>query len=377
MLKSPIKLGLFFEKSHDRLPTELILIDLLHEYFECSTFDASKLYDKGYVDAFISEHDILLPHLFSIRAASLSKKWGDYRYYTPNYRELITKGARVLEILKDTQKPICCFNIRSDWYPETRAFWECIPQNAYIFGGMQKGYINPHPLEREFFFDDMEINPTLGNEYFDDDKIIPIRHVLSNDELTPRRINKRYDLSVLGVFYARRKFVYEQAKTFKIKLYRAWLLHRLRKALNRHHKRSYWSNRLLNALFNDALRRSRISYTDGSHLDMFVRKYLEIPANHSLLLCAPLMRMEDYGFIENVNYIRCDMQHLQQQLNDILAHQSRYNSIVQAGFDMVCAHYNPQKVASQLQTIFSQIANHSFKGCYYDKGELCLGTRDA
>lgn len=72
--------------------------------------------------AFIDENDILLPHLFSIRAASHSKKWGDYRYYTPNYRELIIHGARVLEILHDCNKPVCCFNVRSDWYPETQAF---------------------------------------------------------------------------------------------------------------------------------------------------------------------------------------------------------------------------------------------------------------
>lgn len=368
-------LGLFFEKSFDRLPTELVLIDMLHAHFHCNVFDASKLHDNGYVRAFIDENDILLPHLFSIRAASHSKKWGDYRYYTPNYRELIIHGARVLEILHDCSKPVCCFNVRSDWYPETKAFWEAIPKNAYIFGGIQRAYINETP-EPEFFFGDMDINPTLGNSYFDDSRIIPIRHVLSDKELHVSVRRKNYDFSVLGVFYARRKSVYESAKKMrKIRLYNPWLLHKLRKALNRHHKRSYWSNALLNMLFNDALRRSRVSYTDGSHLDIFVRKYLEIPANHALLLCAPFCGMQDFGFVENVHYVRCDEEHLAEQLPDLLADSARCETIVQNSLALVKEFFCPAKVAAQLLTLFSQMSEGSFAGCYYDKGELCFGKR--
>lgn len=369
-----ISLGLFFEKSFDRLPTELLLIDLLHENFECNIFDSSKLHDNGYVQDFIATNDVLLPHLFSIRAASHSKKWGDYRYYTPNYRELIIHGARVLEILHDCKKPVCCFNVRSDWYPETKAFWEVIPKNAIIFGGIQRGYINESP-EFEFFFNDMEINPTLGNSYFDDSRIIPIRHLLGNNELNARTRRKSYDFSVLGVFYARRKYVFESAKRLhKIRLYRPWLLHKLRKALNRHHKRSYWSNALLNVLFNDALRRSKISYTDGSHLDIFVRKYLEIPANRALLLCAPFAGMRNFGFVENIHYVRADEEHIGEQLADLLADKPRTETIVQNSFALVQEFYSPAKVATQLQTLFAQIASGTFVGCYYNKGELVFGA---
>lgn len=94
--------------------------------------------------------------------------------------------------------------------PKRKPF-EIYPPQAYIFGGIQRGYINETP-EPEFFFGDMDINPTLGNSYFDDSRIIPIRHVLSDKELNVSVRRKNYDFSVLGVFYARRKFVYESAK---------------------------------------------------------------------------------------------------------------------------------------------------------------------
>ncbi|RAX57514.1 hypothetical protein CCZ01_05905 [Helicobacter monodelphidis] len=366
---SHIKLGLFFEKIHDRLPTELIFIDILKEQFECQIFDSRYLYDQKYCQEFIQENDILLPHLFSLRVASNSKKCGHYEYYSENYRQLILQGMRIIEILSDIQKPVCCLNLRSDWYSETENFWELIPKNWYLLGGIQRGYLNENP-QQEFFFNDMEINITLGNQYFSDNQIIPIRHLLSDEEISTKRIPKKYDFSVLGVFYARRKRIYQKAKTLPIRMYRIWFLHRLRKMLNRYHKRYYWSNSLLNYFFNQALRHSIISYTDGSELDMFIRKYLEIPSSYALLLCHPLARMDDYGFIENQHYIVCDEEHLGEQLQWLLNDHQMREKIVHQSFEMVSQKYSEAKVISQLKDLFSLLKENRFYGCYYQKGEL-------
>jgi hypothetical protein len=54
-------------------------------------------------------------------------------------------------------------------------------------------------------------------------------------------------------------------------------------------------NRLINS--------SKFTYVDGSYLNYFVRKYLEVTVSGSMLVCAPTDALNMYGFIENKNYI--------------------------------------------------------------------------
>ena len=54
-------------------------------------------------------------------------------------------------------------------------------------------------------------------------------------------------------------------------------------------------NRLINS--------SKFTYVDGSHLDYFVRKYLEVTVSGSMLVCAPTNALNMYGFITNKHFI--------------------------------------------------------------------------
>ncbi len=368
-----IKLGIFFEKTQNRNPTENIFIDILYENFECELFDASRIDDSKYVKEFIRRNDIFLPHLFLFRYASNSPKKGNYPYYSENYNRLIENGKKVISFLSKIDKPVCCFNLRSDWYPETEKFWQIIPSHFYIIGGIQKGYLNYSP-EEDVFFSKMNIRPDLGNKYFSDDKLIPFRHIISSKELLKKEIKKKYDFSVLGVLYKRRKEILELAKK-RYKVYNPALLLRLRKMLNSFNKKYHFSNKLMNYLFQQALAKSKISYTDGSTLDLFVRKYLEIPAKKALLLCHPFAGMEDYGFIENIHYVSCNKENFYDKMDNLLSNSKLRNEIIENAFNLVKEKFTEEYTAKKLIEIFSAMKEGNFKKCYYKKGEMIVETK--
>jgi len=365
-----IKLGLFFERTQNRNPTENVFIDMLYNNFECEVFDAKRINDNKYISEFLKRNDIFLPHLFLFRYASKSKKIGNFPYYSENYNKLIENGAKIIDFLEKSGKPVCCFNLRSDWYAESENFWKTIPKRFYIIGGFKKGYINNNP-EKDIFFSKININPSLGNKYFEDDKIIPYTHILSSDEFLNKNVHKKYDVSVLGVLYKRRREILEMAR-LKYNVYNPALILRLRKMLNSFNKKYHFSNKLLNYLFKRGLAYSKISYTDGSTLDLFVRKFLEIPSQKTLLLCHPFAGMEDYGFIENVHYVSCNKDNFYDKVDNLLINDKLRNEIIENAFNLVKEKFTEKYLGKKFKEIFTRMKEDNFHRCYYKKGEMIV-----
>ena len=372
-----LRLGLFFEKTQNRNPTENIFIEILFQNFHCTVFDASKIDDYEYTQNFIDNNDIFLPHLFLFRFASKSKKIGNYPFYSQNYNSLIENGEKIIDLLSTISKPVCCLFLRSDWYCESEAFWNCIPKHFFLIGGMQKGFINTTP-DKDVFFGKIDINIELGNDRFPDEKLIPIRHLLSNREIQKfSSIKKKYDFSVLGVLYTRRKAIYESIKKSSLyKVYNPKFLLRLRNIFNSLNKKYFFTNRILNYLFNKALAQSKISYTDGTMLNYFIRKYLEIPATNTLLICEPLERMEDYGFIENIHYVSCTPENVTDKVNFLLNNEDKMLEIIKNARQLVKDKYTETYIKIKLQELFDAMHNQNFVKSYYKNGDLIIETNN-
>lgn len=60
---------------------------------------------------------------------------------------------------------------------------------------------------------------------------------------------------------------------------------------------------LYQLLFKYNIFQSKLSFTDGSQADVFVRKFLEIPASRTILVSKPTQWFEDIGFKDQVNFI--------------------------------------------------------------------------
>ncbi len=162
-----------------------------------------------------------------------------------------------------------------------------------------------------------------------------------------------------------------------IKLYNQALLLRLRKIFNRFNKRKYqFNHKILSYLFKRALCKSYISYTDGSELDMFVRKYLEIPSCKSLLYCDPFLDMENYGFIDGVNYIKRDPLHTQEQILSLLKDKAKLKEVSFNGFNLMKQNFTLSSTKPILSSTLLSISNGSFTSLDWKEGKLLLEIND-
>jgi hypothetical protein len=357
-----MKLGLFFEYTKNRNNTEKVFIDIFKEEFETSffTIDNSKKLDTQ-IRSFIDSNELLIMHLYSfVYFDKFAKKKINIEYFSDNFKAIIQNHTKILEIAKESKKPILILFTRSDWYNHSSFFWELIPKNAYLLGGFKKGYINENP-SNDFIFEKFGKNITLGNEYISDNKIIPLHHVLDEYEFKSKPSVKKYDISVLGVLYNRRRKVYDKLTNNRnINLYNPKVLLRLRKLLNSFDKRQFGFNHMiLSYLFKEAIKKSKLSYTDGSTLNMFVRKYIEIPALNTLLFCEPFMKMNDFGFENGINFLKVDYDYLDEQIEDIVIDDKKRELITQNGYKLVKSNFSKSSWIPRMKTIFTKIKTNT------------------
>ena len=138
---------------------------------------------------------------------------------------------------------------------------------------------------------------------------------------TPR--HPVWDISIGGVPYNTRRLARSSAerRNLSVAPYRStarafdFLGRRMPRRLN-----TYRSAREMNRLRYRNLRfsvtRSKIAWTDGSAYRYAIRKFFEIPAWGTPLICLPHSKMADFGFLENCHYISAEPE----QVGGIVAH---------------------------------------------------------
>ncbi|WP_281950392.1 hypothetical protein [Nitrosophilus kaiyonis] len=369
-----INIGLFYEDIPNRNPSEKIFTDIFFENFNTKIFNASKIKNKKYLENYLQLNDIYILHFYSfLYHDKFAPKKIDIKYFPENFKKIILAHKKILPLLLETKKPIIIMFVRSDWYSHGQNFWENIPENAYLFGGFKKGYLNTNASD-EFIFKKFGSNIELGNEFIEDYKILPFHHVVDKNELKfCNKFNqKKYDIAILGVLYKRRKYLYEILKNKKnIKLYDQWLLLKLRKIFNSFDKKKYkFNHKILSYLFKKAICNSKISYTDGSELDMFVRKFIEIPALKSLLYCDPFKNMKDYGFIENIHYIKVDQKNIEEQIYYLLKDSDKIQKITYNGYNLILKNFSKNAYKKNIEKVFGLISQDKFKEAFWNNGKL-------
>lgn len=161
---------------------------------------------------------------------------------------------------------------------------------------------------------------SINNNFYDfvqsyDSNIISFYHIIGEDEFKYNNIeNRKYDFSVQGILYDNRKKILKQIKKYNYTLPVRW--HNTFYSLLSRAGFPIYSNyifmNLYQLLFKYNIFQSKLSFTDGSQADVFVRKFLEIPASRTILVSKPTQWFEDIGFKDQVNFIAIE------NINDIL-----------------------------------------------------------
>lgn len=132
---------------------------------------------------------------------------------------------------------------------------------------------------------------------------------------------------------------------------------------------------LSNFFFRRQLETAQAVYTCGSVIRQPIRKFFEVPAAGALLVCEPCAGCLDMGFSHGTNMMVCHPSEIR-HVNDLLAADpDKAQVIASAGQQMVLRNHSLSARAKQLGACLEVIADGSFDGAQWEKGQFCIRKR--
>lgn len=214
--------------------------------------------------------------------------------------------------------------------------------------------------DKEIFFN--KVNDNWRNFVKENKKkIIALQGVLSTNEfLSNYNIERKYQISVPGIEYHQRKIIKYKIKQSNIKYFEINKF--FKKILYRFNKKEYKNQ------FIKTLRNSISCYTNGSALGYPIRKFFEIPANRSLLLCEPFEGFENYGFRDGVNCIIVNENTIIDKFNETIKDEDKTLNIINNAYNLIWENHTIKARSNQLQASIAMIMKNNFNGSAWIKG---------
>lgn len=243
----------------------------------------------------------------------------------------------------------------------------CLPKEFWAHTDLMKN------IQNESFYEKVNNNwHTFVNQY--NHKIIPIQGVILDSEFYLSNLsNRAYDINIPGVEYFRRKVMFEVVRNnTSIKLSQHTSLKR--KALSRFLRftGSASALRLYQGSFVKQLRNSKSCYTNGSELGYAIRKYFEIPANGSLLLCDKFYGFDNFGFVDGCNCIVVNEHSIEDVVLDIKESPDKYHDMQRNAFNLIKKTHGEEARKIQLRSAIDKIQKNSFAGGFWKSGQMEL-----
>jgi hypothetical protein len=205
-------------------------------------------------------------------------------------------------------------------------------------------------------------------------KLIPFHHIISDDEFSLSDWHARaYDIAVPGTGYVRRRQAITSLDAHK--LYRAPKPFPLTMARYIYLGRPYRYKsglRLIRHYYREQIRRSRISFAEGSGFDIPVRKFFEIPAYGSLLAAIPCNRASDMGLVDGETFIAVDENSIVDVAMEMLRNPDRALGIIVAAQAMIRRCHSQDARMEQFEMCFSAIQSGRYSGAEWRAGQFLL-----
>ena len=234
-----------------------------------------------------------------------------------------------------------------------------IGRNIEFFRSKEKMY--KFNLRNEIFY--KLVNNNWRNFVKDNKtRIIALQGTLSENEfLLEYNFNKKYQISVPGALYFQRKKIIDTIKKSNIKTYLTSPF--FNKILRITSINKYKSN------FIKSIKNSTSCYTNGSALGYPIRKYFEIPANKSLLLCEPFEGFEHYGFKDGKNCLIVDENDILDKFYEFTKDNNKLMKIINQAYNLIYENHSVEARSRQLQESINKILKKNFNGSAWIKGK--------
>lgn len=216
-------------------------------------------------------------------------------------------------------------------------------------------------------------------------RLVPISidfpHCLGQQELNSLPRRKIWDVIIPGVSYKTRELALQSAKdadlfTAPYASFSKWLalapfLLYDKVIPSRKSTRIYQEKSFL--LYRYMIAQSNISFTCGSELKFFVRKFLEVPAFRSAMLAYPSNNFRDYGFEEGVHYLHCYPEETGEKAKYLLSHKDVAEKLVQQAWNLVAReHMASVRVTQVLGCLNAYLAGQKRIIGQYVNGEFYI-----
>ena len=187
---------------------------------------------------------------------------------------------------------------------------------------------------------------------------------------------KLWQLSIPGADYSRRLIArknYNKSSNFRFD----YLPRLIRKISSINYRLTKfklpikWSINFGRNFHHKLLSLSNAVYTDGSAYNYPVRKFFEIPAQRSLLLCTPYPGMKDRGYIDGKTHLVVDPNEINNFIKNINFKSKSINEIIENGYQTTLNSHNSDVRAKQIILAIEKFASGKLKSAIYFEGEYC------
>ena len=314
-----------------------------------------------------------------------------HKYMHPTYSPAVLKAfsSDVVDFLRRTRVPKIVFLTGLDPYALPDKYAKIIAELDGHFVAWAQGFTRPlndldfDVFSKEEFFSryknkgrDFERWHKITAEYRD--KFINLGHFVAETEFAWTSLDNRGDKAVVpGQMYVRREAVRKELARRKM-LARSGIFKFAVSAMDhlglRPHARPLLQT-LYNQTFVQAIGSARYAYTDGSGYDYPIRKYFEIPALGTLLLCAPCAGFEQLGFVDCKNAVVVAPAEIGEAIEWLRRSPAEAQKIADAGRKLTWDRHSLRARAEQFGRCLASITTRRFLGSRWESGEFLLDEK--
>jgi hypothetical protein len=211
---------------------------------------------------------------------------------------------------------------------------------------------------------------------------IDFPHCLRQSDLNVRSKKKVWDIIVPGVSYKTRQIAQESAEKADLFVapyigYSRWLVLApfllYSKAIQKKSSTSIYHNKSY-LLYKYMISLSAVSFTCGSELKFFVRKFLEVPAFRSAMLAYPSNNFRDYGFEDGVHYLHTYPEETGEKAQYLLKNKEVADKLVQNAWELVAKEHTAFERVNQVLSCLHFFWQGKLKSAGYFNGKFEIVT---